>query len=47
MGYLIPLITHGSPQTLITLTLANNEIGDRGAEYLANALEQNEVTQST
>ncbi len=32
------------PQTLTTLNLQENRIGARGAEHLANALQQNEVT---
>jgi hypothetical protein len=43
MCSLIPLITHGSSQTLIFFDLDRNEIGDRGAEHLANALQQNKV----
>ncbi len=31
-------------QTLTTLNLGSNEIGDQGAEHLANALQQNKVT---
>ncbi len=31
-------------QTLKTLNLSFNEIGPRGAEHLANALQQNKVT---
>jgi Ran GTPase-activating protein (RanGAP) involved in mRNA processing and transport len=32
-------------QTLITLDLSGNQIGDEGVEHLANALQQNKVTQ--
>jgi hypothetical protein len=32
------------PQTLTTLELGWNQIGDQGAEHLANALQQNKVT---
>jgi hypothetical protein len=31
-------------QTLTTLNLAQNEIGDKGAEHLANALRHNTVS---
>jgi len=34
-------------QTLTTLDLSRNEIGDKGAEHLANALQQNKVTRLT
>jgi hypothetical protein len=34
-------------QTLRELDLSNNKIGDLGAQYLANALKQNEVTHIT
>ena len=34
---------HLFPQTLITLDLGRNQIGDQGAEHLANALQQNKV----
>jgi len=30
-------------QTLTTLNLSNNQIGDDGAQYLANALRNNHV----
>jgi hypothetical protein len=33
-----------SMQTLTTLNLAYNVIGDKGAEYLANALQHNTVS---
>jgi hypothetical protein len=36
----IPYIT----QTLTTLYLANNQISDQGAQYFADALQQNQVT---
>ncbi len=32
-------------QTLTVLNLQRNEIGDQGAQYLANALQTNTVTQ--
>jgi hypothetical protein len=32
------------PQTLTTLNLGQNQMGDQGAEHLANALQQNKVT---
>ncbi len=31
-------------QTLTALELTGNQIGDQGAQYLANALQQNNVT---
>jgi hypothetical protein len=31
-------------QTLTTLYLANNQIGDQGAQYFADALQENQVT---
>lgn len=31
-------------KTLISVELGNNQIGDKGAEHLANALQQNKVT---
>jgi hypothetical protein len=34
-------------QTLTTLNLSDNEIRDQGGKHLANALEQNKVTQLT
>ncbi len=43
----IQLFIHYFSQTLIILDLNDNEIGDQGAEHLANALEQNKVTQLT
>jgi len=38
-----PLV-HYYQQTLTTLDLAYNQIGNQGAEHLANVLEQNQVT---
>jgi hypothetical protein len=35
---------HYFSQTLTTLNLYGNDIVDQGAEYLANALQQNNVT---
>jgi hypothetical protein len=35
-----------SIQTLTTLDLENNNIGDRGAQYLSNALQINTVSHS-
>jgi hypothetical protein len=40
----MPLFAHYLLQTLTTLKLYNNKIGDQGAEHLANALQQNKVT---
>jgi hypothetical protein len=37
------LFIHQFSQTLTTLDLKDNEIGDQGAEHLANALHQNKV----
>jgi hypothetical protein len=39
------LLTHYLTQTLTTIDLSHNRIGVQGAKYLANALEENEVTQ--
>ena len=47
MNYNAPLIqvfTRYFPQTLTTLDLQNNQIGDQGAQHLANALQVNKVT---
>jgi len=41
---LIQPFTHYSMQTLTTLNLESNQIGDKGIEYLGNALLQNKVT---
>jgi hypothetical protein len=41
---LIQSFTHSFAQTLTTLNLTFNEMGDQGAEHLANALKQNKVT---
>jgi hypothetical protein len=41
------LFIHHLSQTLTTLILKNNPIGNQGAEHLANALQQNEVTSLT
>jgi hypothetical protein len=38
------LFIHHLSQTLTTFDLGANQIGDQGAEHLANALQQNEVT---
>jgi hypothetical protein len=38
------LFIHHLSQTLTTLNVYNNQIGDQGAEHLANALQQNKVT---
>jgi hypothetical protein len=40
----IQLFTHYFSQTLTTLDLTSNQIGDQGAQHLANALQQNKVT---
>jgi hypothetical protein len=34
-------------QTLTTLSLQGNKIGEQGAHHLANALQQNQVTSSS
>ena len=41
---LIQSFIHYFPQTLTYVDLYANEIGDQGAEHLANALQQNKVT---
>ena len=43
--FLNHLLTYYLTQTLTTIDLSHNGIGVQGAEYLANALEENEVTQ--
>jgi Ran GTPase-activating protein (RanGAP) involved in mRNA processing and transport len=40
-------LTSFVPQTLTTLSLDNNLIGATGAQYLANALQQNKVIQAS
>jgi Ran GTPase-activating protein (RanGAP) involved in mRNA processing and transport len=40
-------LTSFVPQTLTTLSLDNNLIGAAGAQYLANALQQNKVTKAS
>jgi Ran GTPase-activating protein (RanGAP) involved in mRNA processing and transport len=40
---LIQLFVRYFSQALNTLDLSENEIGDQGAQHLANALEQNKV----
>ncbi len=41
---LIQPLIHYFMQTLTTLNLESNQIGDQGIEYLGNALLQNKVT---
>jgi len=40
------MLTHYSTQTLTTLEISTNFIGDQGIQHLANALKQNNVTLS-
>jgi hypothetical protein len=41
--FLIQPLIHYLPQTLTTLNLSRNQIGDQGAEHMAIALRQNQV----
>jgi Ran GTPase-activating protein (RanGAP) involved in mRNA processing and transport len=45
--FLIQACTHYSLQTLTTIGLVGNQIGNEGAQYLANTLQQNKVAQLT